>query len=331
MYERPTPDASEPGKTHPPPGAPWCRPHSAQSQLARACALRLVVGPQAHIPRTQSPRVADPVSWEDARSGEKERPTPDSPHPSKRCPPRAPLCHPHSAQSQFARARAMGLVMAPRAHTPHTHSQWVAGLGRTPQGRAVGRGRAPNTGRPTPSQEAPAPGHLRAAARARKASSQEDAGSPQEGKRPQAKQGDEGTGPPSKNLIGGAGDRGRKGGGARTYLLARSTRIARSGRATPTRRVGGGVRHGSRNTHTHATATRCGPKGQPDRARGAHIPHGMAYRQAKGRDTRAGQPATRTARDVRAGRSSRGEARTGHPDLPRAPRHTTRALHPPGQ
>ena len=55
-----------------------------------------------------------------------------------------------------------------------------------------------------------------------------------------------------------------------------------------------------------------------------HRPHVMAYRQAKGRDTRAGQPATRTAREARAGRSPRGEARTGTnpdpPDLPGAPR-----------
>ena len=47
----------------------------------------------------------------------------------------------------------------------------------------------------------------------------------------------------------------------------------------------------------------------------------MADMQAKGRDTRAGQSATRTARDAREGRSSRGEARTGtSPDPPELPR-----------
>ena len=55
-----------------------------------------------------------------------------------------------------------------------------------------------------------------------------------------------------------------------------------------------------------------------------HGPHGVAHRQAKGRDTRAGQPATRTARHTRAGRSPRREARTGTGpdplDLLRAPR-----------
>ena len=43
----------------------------------------------------------------------------------------------------------------PASKTAHrTHSQWVAGPGRTPQGREVGRGRAPQPGRPTRRQEA---------------------------------------------------------------------------------------------------------------------------------------------------------------------------------
>ena len=74
--------------------------------------------------------------------------------------PRAPSCRPNSAQSQLARARAVGLVTGSHAHTPRTHSQWVAGPGRTPQGRAVGHGRAPNPRRPTPRQEVPPPGAL---------------------------------------------------------------------------------------------------------------------------------------------------------------------------
>ena len=54
-------------------------------------------------------------------------------------PPRAPSCRPHSAQSQLARARAVGLVTGPHARTPRTHSQWVVGPGRTPE-RTSGRG-----------------------------------------------------------------------------------------------------------------------------------------------------------------------------------------------
>ena len=68
-----------------------------------------------------------------------ERPTPDAPHPGKRRPPRAPSCRPHNAQSQLARARAVGLVTGPHARTLSTHSQWVVGPRRTPQ-RTGGRG-----------------------------------------------------------------------------------------------------------------------------------------------------------------------------------------------
>ena len=69
----------------------------------------------------------------------------------------------------------MGLVTAPHAHICRTHNQWVAGPGRTPQGRAVGRERAPNSRRPTPRQEAPAPGRPSAVPTARKVSSSERA------------------------------------------------------------------------------------------------------------------------------------------------------------
>ena len=49
------------------------------------------------------------------------------------------------------------MVTSPHVHSPPTHSQWVAGPGRTAQGRAVGPGRAPSPGRPTPTREAPPP------------------------------------------------------------------------------------------------------------------------------------------------------------------------------
>ena len=51
----------------------------------------------------------------------------------------------------------MGWATGPHIQAPRTHSQWVAGPGRTTQGRAVGRGRAPNPGRPKRRQEAPPP------------------------------------------------------------------------------------------------------------------------------------------------------------------------------
>ena len=66
--ERPTPDARNPGKRRPA-QAPSCRPHSAQSQLARARAVRLVTSHNAHTPRTHSQWVVGPGRTPERRSG----------------------------------------------------------------------------------------------------------------------------------------------------------------------------------------------------------------------------------------------------------------------
>ena len=73
------------------------------------------------------------------KSGVGEPPTPDGPHPGKRRPPRAPSCRPHSAQSQLARARAVGLVTGPHTSTP-PHPQSVGSGPRQPAQRAGSRG-----------------------------------------------------------------------------------------------------------------------------------------------------------------------------------------------
>ena len=176
-------------------------PHSAQSQLTRACPVELMTGLHAHTPRTHSQWVVGPGRTPQGPAVRRGRaPNRGPPTPRQETPPspRAPSCRPHSAQSQLARARAVGLVTGSHAHTPRTHSQWIAGPGRTFQGRAVGCGRAPNPGRPTPRGEAPAPGRPRAAPTARRASSQKQA-CPQWGEQPQARQGDEGSGPVPQN------------------------------------------------------------------------------------------------------------------------------------
>ena len=175
MGERPSLDAPQPGKRRRP-REPSCRPHSAQSQLARARAVGLVTGPHARTPPPQpvgsGPR---PHARADERSGVGERPSPDAPHPGKRRLLRAPSCRPHSAQSQLARARAVGLVLGPHACIPRTESQWVVGPCRKPERT---RGRGWESARPgthqTQARGAP-PGRPCAAARARKASSQERA------------------------------------------------------------------------------------------------------------------------------------------------------------
>ena len=169
MGKRPSADAPHPGKRRPP-QAPSCRPHSVQSQLARARAVGLVTDPHARIPRTHSQWVVGPgrkpertraQGWESARSL-------NAAHPGKRRFPQARSCRPLSAQSQLARARAVGLVTGPDARTPRTHSQWVVRPGRTPE-RTSGRGG--ESARPwTPQTQAGGapPGHPHAAPTARK-------------------------------------------------------------------------------------------------------------------------------------------------------------------
>ena len=156
MGERPTPNAPHPSRRRPP-WAPSRRPHSAQSQLERARAVAFVTGPQARTPLHPQPVGSGPRQpaqragsrgWESAR--------PRTPHTQAGgAPPRAPSCRPNSVQSQLERARAVGLVTGPHARTPRTHRQWVVGPGSPPGRRAVGGGRAPDPGRPTPRQEAP--------------------------------------------------------------------------------------------------------------------------------------------------------------------------------
>ena len=140
LGERPTPYAPHPGKRRPP-RAPSCRPHSAQSQLARVHAVGLVTGPQACTPRTHSQWVVGPGRTPERTSGRGwESAQPRTPHTQARGgPPRAPSCRAHIAQSEQARARAVELVTGAHARTPRTHSQWVVGSGRTPE-RTSGRG-----------------------------------------------------------------------------------------------------------------------------------------------------------------------------------------------
>ena len=172
----PTVYAARQGKRRPP-WAPSCRPHNAQSQHSRARAVGLVTGPHARTPRTHSQWVVGPGRMPERTSGRGwESARPRTPHTQARgAPPRAPSCRPHSAQSQLARARAVGLVTGPHARTPRTHSQWVVGPGRTPE-RTSGRGWESARPRTPHTKAGGAPhGHPHAAPTTRKASSQERA------------------------------------------------------------------------------------------------------------------------------------------------------------
>ena len=168
LGERPSPDAPHPGK-RPSPGSLMPPPQRAKPGRSGG---RCGVGdgsPGPHPPHPQpvssGPR---PHARTDKRSGVGERPSLEAAHPGKRRPPGAPSCRTHSAQSQLARARAVGLVTGPHARTPRTHRQWVVGPGRTPE-KMSGRGRE-SAGPRTPHSQARGapPRHSHAAPTARK-------------------------------------------------------------------------------------------------------------------------------------------------------------------
>ena len=118
-----------------------------------------------------------------------------------------------------------------------------------------------------------------------------------------------------------ARDRGRTRGGARTAWNG-PTGTARGARATPTQGGGGDARA---RAHAHAKDTRGIPEGQPDRARGRHRPHGMAYQRARIRDNRTGRPATHSAGNT--GREGGNGEDTKPGTVPNPPERAASAAH----
>ena len=133
-----------------PSGRPLWRPHSAQRQLAKACAGRLMTGPHTRDPRAlgrigqQAPATCPKDGW----LGEGECPTPDTAHGGMKHAPCAPLCGSHSAQRYLARACTVGLLKSPHARIPRAQGKHAAGPGGLPQGRAVRGGRVRIPGHP---------------------------------------------------------------------------------------------------------------------------------------------------------------------------------------
>ena len=120
----------------PPPGTPFCHPHSEQCWPGRSHAVGPVLDPHARTDRTQDTRVAEP--WlpapEDGRPGEGQRLTPDAPHNGGRPPCSGTAPH-HPRGTQPPRGmQAKGTVLGPHTHTPApTARGW-----RTPTARPVG-------------------------------------------------------------------------------------------------------------------------------------------------------------------------------------------------
>ena len=88
--------------------------------------------------------------------------------------------------------------------------------------------------------------------------------------------------------------------------------------------AGGSADAAGARAHTHTKGTRGIPEGHPDRARGTHRPHGMAYLRARIRDTRMGRPATHNAGNAGRKGGNGEDTKPGPgpspPNRPRAPR-----------
>ena len=286
----------------PPPGTPFHHPHSEQRRPARAHAGGPVLGTHARIDRTRDTRVAEP--WqpapEDGRPGEGQRLTPGAPHKGGKHPPRGRP----SATPTASNTGPRGLTLWGRCGDP------------TPAPTAPRTRGTRNPGCPlqrTGGQGPPPP-------------------------QPQAKEGGTGTGPPPPKHARrstGPGQDTRRGTDQVERPYQRPVPGPREMRA-PHHPAGGGADTARARAHTHEKDTRGLPEGQPDRARGTHRPHGMAYQRARVRDTRRGRPATRSAEHAgREGGNRRDTTPGTGPNPPRTGRerraHTDGTLHPPRQ
>ena len=125
----------------PPPGTPFCQPHSEQRRPARAHAVGPMLRPHARTDRTRDTRVVDPrlPAPEDRRLAERQRLTPDAPHNSGGPPPpgTAPQ-HPRGTQPPQG-MQAKGTVMGPTPTRPRP--QHVGGAPQQPAQWPDSRGR----------------------------------------------------------------------------------------------------------------------------------------------------------------------------------------------
>ena len=118
------------------PRAPSHRPHSAQRQLARPCAVGLVTGPHACAPCVQG-NIAEGPGCRPKRPAGWGRESAQR-HETRGAPSWAPSCRPQSTQRQLARARAVRLVMGPHIRIPLASGKRAAGPGCMPKGGAAG-------------------------------------------------------------------------------------------------------------------------------------------------------------------------------------------------
>ena len=162
------PNPRPPSREHeapPPPGAASCQPDGAQRQLARACPVGLVTGPNARSPCAQRTRAAGPGCTLQGRGpGEGQCSISDSPHrPLRRALAPEPSCRQQSAQtsSQPAPPR-IPQARKKRAAGPGSRFQGPKNQGQERQLHATRTGSwGRESAQPwTPLCKAPTGGHL---------------------------------------------------------------------------------------------------------------------------------------------------------------------------
>ena len=250
------------------------------------------------------------------RDGKRQSdPPPYRPRPGRTAggngaPPPPPPSPPPSTRTPWTRPAARS-PHRDRAGPPHPHARaHNADSDSPPGGRAVGGGGAQDPRRPTQRSKAPPRGRPAAAP----TTPSQVGGNGDRTAPPQARQTEQGTG------AGHAEGHGPRG----TALPAPSAGTTRDARATPP--SGGGERTPRERERTHRKRdTRGLLEGQPDRARGTHRPHGMAYQRARVRDTRTRRPATRSAEH--AGRGGGNERDTTPGAGPNPPEPAASAAH----
>ena len=246
---------------------------------------------------------------------EAERPpalrAPPRPHSQrKRRTPPPPPSPPPSIRTPWTRPAARS-PHRDRAGPPHPHARaHNADPDSPPSGRAVGGGGAQDPRRPTQRSKAPPRGRPTAAP----ITSSQVGGNRDR------------TAPPPKHARRSKGPRQdtRRGTDHVERPYQRPVPGPREMRA-PHHPAGGGADTARARAHTHERDTRGLQEGQPDRARGRHRPHGMAYQRARVRDTRTGRPATRSAEH--AGRGGGNERDTTPGAGPNPPEPAASAAH----
>ena len=174
MGERPTPDATHPGRRRPPPGTLMPPPqHTKPARKSARCGV-VDGSPHPHPPHPQpqgsGPR---PHARKDEWSGVGERPTPGRATPRQEAPPPGTFMPPPERAKPARKSARCGVGDgSPRPHPPHPQK---VGTGPRPHARTdewSGGGERPTPGAPHPGKRRPPPGRPRAAPTARQASAQ---------------------------------------------------------------------------------------------------------------------------------------------------------------